>query len=365
MPRLPMAAANYGDNASSPGGIRASSRFVFPDGSVRRQLLEASSDGVGAKEEDRDDGGVPMPLIGTSRINSAGNFSLSSSSAFGLKALNPGGVTRDRRARIDKQARGLNGISSERRTVYEPGGGGSAYRGPAAKSGASFAPGGRLPRPYVPFLNLPKSGGAREVVYRGWNGGGSTGGEEHHRSHRRRGPAVASGDVDMNSGLDNRQMGGGRRERPLAGMDGVLVSAGRAMLTGPGRPGTTRTSPSSRFSSSRASSRTYFNVDGINSDGGRGTSSCRSVRRQVRQRHRGGGSDFMSDGADSVASGSTDVEFLRRRAEAKLRALERREAASEERAGATVLHAANIAYPKKILFEGRAEGSEAVKVILR
>lgn len=339
VPRLQMVGANYGDNASSPGGIRASSRFVFPDGSVRRQLVEASSDGGGTKDEDRDASSVPMPLVGTSRIKSAGEFSLSPSSAFGLKALNPGDITRDRRAGIDEQARGSDGISSEGKAAYEPGRGGGAYRGPGAKSDASFPPGGRLPRPYVPFLNLPKSGGARGVVYRGWNGGGSGGSQQHDRG---RGAAVASDGVDMNSGLDDRQTRGGGRDRPLAGMSGVLVSAGRAMLTGPGRPGTARTSPSSRLSSSRSSSRTYFGGHGIGSDCGRGTPSCRSVRRQVRQRRRGGGSDFMSDGADSVRSGSTDVEFLRRRAEAKLRALERREAASEERAGTTMLHTSRV-----------------------
>lgn len=64
----------------------------------------------------------------------------------------------------------------------------------------------------------------------------------------------------------------------------------------------------------------------------------RSRRRPGRRLGGGGGSggggdntsmgdEASSDGADSVGSGSTDVEFLRRRAEAKLRSLDKQEAA--------------------------------------
>lgn len=285
------------------GGIRTESRYVFPDGSVRRALDtagSASSGGRGRSDEQAvrkrgggelggrsggklSDSGVPMPLIGTSRIGSA-----DLSTSLGIGALDGAGG-------------GINETSSQwRRTNTSNTHSGGAYRGPGAAPGAEWAPGGRPPRAYVPFLNLPASD--------------SKEGSHKRRSSRRQEGSSASGreSLSLPCAYSGRVRRG--RGRPLAGIDGVPVSPGRAMLTGPGRPGTGTSGSSSR----------------ILGDTGR-----KNGRR--RQHRRGGVNPRVdgesSDGSESVGSGSTDVEFLRRRAEAKLRSLERREAADQTAGG--------------------------------
>lgn len=85
------------------------------------------------------------------------------------------------------------------------------------------------------------------------------------------------------------------------------------MLTGPSRPGT----DASLSCWSSCSSRACCEVDG------KGRRRCHRRGHE----HHGYGDGEISDEGNSIESGSTDVEFLRRRAESKLRSLERREAA--------------------------------------
>lgn len=320
MPRLPFA-QNYGD-VPSPGGIRASSRYVFPDGTVRRGLpLTDRQDSGGdhgsnlGAERKRDGVGVPMLLVGTSRINSA-----DLSCMLGLDALHPGLVDgNDQHTNttcVGDSGRGAEDDTSGARNALERGGGGGgAYRGPGAAPGASFAPGGRPPRAYVPFLNLPKFSDAKGRSRQRDNAANP------HQRHRN------------DSGLSfTRGHVGSSRHRPLAGVGGVLVSAGRAMLTGPGRPGTGGTS------SWRSSSPSAL----LDADGGEDEANRHRRWRRRRSGSTGGNRDGdASDGDDSVGSGSTDVEFLRRLAEAKLRSLERREAA-EAAAGTLTQHCVGV-----------------------
>ena len=318
----------------SPGGIRTKSRYVFPDGSVRSALgtvggagdtAAAAAAAVATAAEQgaaaatigtrRDLGGVgrrvgegggetngggnrsvPLTLVGTARE------SVNLSAALGIDALG-----------IDVLGGGGNGESLGRQETGTSGGSHKhgAYRGPGAAAGSEWAPGGRPPRAFVPFLNLPASNA---------KGGGSG-----HRRRRRK-PGQISADADGGAdfsppvpsfvGLgDHAQT---QRGRPLVGVGGVPVSPGRAMLTGPGRPGTGDSGISSpmfedteREEDGRRRRRRYR---GGGSRGG-GDEGCRHPRNDRES----------SDGCDSVASGSTDVEFLRRRAEAKLRSLQRRE----------------------------------------
>lgn len=283
----------------SPGGIRAESRYVFPDGSVRRVVETPGADDSRGAASDGNGGEVPLRLVGTSRVASA-DLSLGQ----GISALG-GGSDRG----------GGNGTSESRRPGRSGGrsGNGGAYRGPGAAPGAEWAPGGRPPRAYVPFLNLPASNGKAERTNSRWRRR-----KQGHGRGEDRGSVNGSSKDDDGSPslLPSVYPAAGRdrgRRRPLAGVGGVPISPGRAMLTGPGRPGTGE--------SSSSSSRTLFGL--TKSDRGHG-------RPGRRRRRLGGGSnpaddEALSDGGDSVGSGSTDVEFLRRRAEAKLRALDRQE----------------------------------------
>ncbi|CAN0229795.1 unnamed protein product, partial [Scytosiphon promiscuus] len=284
----------------SPSGIRAKSRYVFPDGSVRQRL---ESPDAGCTLANGADGGVPMPLVGTSRSASA-DLSL----ATGIEALGDGG---------GGDAEDTVKTSGRHRGIDTQGSRGSkagAYRGPGAAPGAAWAPGGRPPRAYVPFLNLPSSNSKKHA--------------KSSEERRRRG---SSSNDSVNGGADPlsflpsvHSAGGGRwgkiRGRPLAGVGGVPVSPGRAMLTGPGRPGT----------------ETSLYSPTIRGDKDSESSLRRGSRRRLGGRS-GGGNQKMafeedsSDGGDSIGSGSTDVEFLRRRAEAKLRSLNRLEAAGQAR----------------------------------
>ncbi len=287
----------YDSVSISPGGIRAESRYVFPDGSVKRVVETPGADDRGATGAS---GGVPMPLVGTSRVASA-DLSL----AQGISALG-GGSDRG----------GGNGTSERRRTGRSGGRSskGGAYRGPGAAPGAGWAPGGRPPRAYVPFLNLPASNGKAERTHRRWRRrkqehwlGEDTGSVNGSSKGDQQGSPSLLPSVYPPTGRDR-----GRR-RPLAGIGGVPISPGRAMLTGPGRPGTGESS----------SSRTTYGLTKSDRAGHGGPG-------RRRRRFEGGGSnplddEQLSDGGDSVGSGSTDVEFLRRRAEAKLRALDRQE----------------------------------------
>lgn len=295
--------SNY--DAASAGGIRAESRYVFPDGSVRRRLETPEGDTKNSVH-----GGVPMPLVGTSRLDSA-DLSVS----MGIKALeDDGGGSID--SNVDTSGR-------RRRTETDGirGGNDGAYRGPGAAPGAAWAPGGRPPRAYVPFLNLPPANGSKA---RG----------DSSEERRRTG---GSGKGFVNDGGDSPSFlpsvhasAGGRRSRlrgrPLVGVGGVPVSPGRAMLTGPGRPGT-ENSVASLTTSGRAD----------NEFGRRRRSRRRFGRRVSGAGGSPAGEEGLSDGGDSVESGSTDVEFLRQRAEAKLRSLDRLEAADQAR-GEIVFH---------------------------
>ncbi|CAM9579501.1 unnamed protein product [Ectocarpus sp. 4 AP-2014] len=287
---------DYG--AVSPGGIRAESRYVFPDGSVRRRLeTPAAEGGVG---DGGGGGGVPMPLVGTSRIASA-----DLSFALGIDSLRRGGngAAGDDVEKASGRRRGTGRIGSRDNEDRE-------HRGSGAAPGAEWAPVGRPPRAFVPFLNLPVSNGkanGNNSKERRWASRGSDGSDSPSFL-----PPVYSAAVNGRSK---------RRGRPLAGIGGVLLSPGRAMLTGPGRPGTGATS----------SERPAYGAAG----------SGHHRRRQSRRRacregaDRGSttiGDDELSDDCDSVGSGSTDVEFLRRRAEAKLKSLDRQEAAEKAKA---------------------------------
>lgn len=291
----------------SPGGIRAETRYVFPDGSVRRHVETPGASGGAATGS----GGVPMPLVGTSRVTSA-DLSL----ALGVDALSGGGAHSE--GSVGGRNGGVGEIAEQRRRTGTSGhrgsnGNGGAYRGPGVAPGAGWAPGGRPPRAYVPFLNLPASNGSANGNKGKWR--------RRTHGHERSG-SVSDGSAPslLPSVYSSAEKGGGvHRGRPLAGMGGVPISPGRAMLTGPGRPGT-GASFSSRI--------TFGDTD---SENGR-------LRRSHRRLGGGGGGgggntptgdEELSDGGDSVGSGSTDVEFLRRRAEAKLRSLDRQEAADQ------------------------------------
>ncbi|CBJ26598.1 expressed unknown protein [Ectocarpus siliculosus] len=285
---------DYG--AVSPGGIRAESRYVFPDGSVRRRLETPAAEG-GVGDGGGGGGGVPMPLVGTSRIASA-----DLSFALGIDSLRGGGngAAGDDVEKASWRRRGTGRTGSRDNE-------GGEHRGPGAAPGAEWAPVGRPPRAFVPFLNLPVSNGkanGNNSKEGRWASRDSDGSDSPYFL-----PPVYSAAVNGRSK---------RRGRPLAGIGGVLVSPGRAMLTGPGRPGTGATSPE----------RPAYGETG----------SGHHRRRQSRQRARREGADLgstsigdeeFSDDCESVGSGSTDVEFLRRRAEAKLKSLDRREAAEK------------------------------------
>ncbi|CAB1112942.1 unnamed protein product [Ectocarpus sp. CCAP 1310/34] len=294
---------DYG--AVSPGGIRAESRYVFPDGSVRQRLeTPAAEGGVGGGGGG---GGVPMPLVGTSRIASA-----DLSFALGIDSLRGGGSG----AAGDDVEKASGRRRSTGRTGSR-GNEGGEHRGPGAAPGAEWAPVGRPPRAFVPFLNLPVLNGkasGNTSKERRWASRGSDGSDSPSFL-----PPVYSAAVNGRSK---------RRGRPLAGIGGVLVSPGRAMLTGPGRPGTGATSPE----------RPAYGEAG----------SVHHRRRQSRRRARREGVDRdsisigdeeFSDDCDSVGSGSTDVEFLRRRAEAKLQSLDRQEAAVKAKGNTFIMEA--------------------------
>lgn len=294
----------------APGGIRAETRYVFPDGSVRRHVETPLASGQAASGSD----GVPMPLVGTSRVASA-DLSL----ALGIDALSVGEVhvgARDvgRGGSVDEPAerRRHTGRDMNRGASGQ----GGAYRGPGALPGAGWAPEGRPPRAYVPFLNLPASSGSASGTKSRWP----------PRKHGQgRGDSVSDGSTPslLPPVYSSTEKGrNAQRGRPLAGMGGVPISPGRAMLTGPGRPGTGASSSSrmtygdtgSENSHRRRPRRRVGVGGGVGlGDGDRNNSSM--------------GDEELSDGGDSVGSGSTDVEYLRRRAEAKLRSLDRQEAA--------------------------------------
>ena len=302
----------------SPGGIRAETRYVFPDGSVRRHVETPGDSSLATTGS----GGVAMPLVGTSRVESA-DLSL----ALGIDALRGGdaggrdggadggggggsaGETAERRRGTGRsESRGSSGNDGDE----GDGGNGGAYRDRGAAPGAGWAPEGRPPRAYVPFLNLPASSGST-------SGGNGTWRRRKHGHGRGGGVRDGSALSLLPSVYSSAEKGrNAHRGRPLAGVGGVPISPGRAMLTGPGRPGT---------GASFSSRMTFGDTDSEN----------RRFRRRRRRRSGGSGGggsggktpmgdEELSDGGDSVGSGSTDVEFLRRRAEAKLRSLDRQEA---------------------------------------
>lgn len=286
----------------SPGGIRAETRYVFPDGSVRRHVVTPGASGRAATGS----GGVPLPLVGTSRVASA-DLSL----ALGIDALSVGGAYAD--GSDGGGSGGVGQTAEQRRRARNCGsrgnsGNGGAYRGPGAAPGAGWAPEGRPPRAYVPFLNLPASNSSAN----------RSKGKRRRQKHRLgRDGSVSDGSASslFPSVYSSDEKGrNAHRGRPLAGMGGVPISPGRVMLTGPGRPGTGASS----------SSRMPFG------DTGSENHRLRRPRRRLGGGGGGGntpmGDEELSDGGDSVGSGSTDVEFLRRRAEAKLRSLDRQEA---------------------------------------
>lgn len=263
-----------------------------------------------AGEGEKKGSSVPLTRVGRSRIESVNLSTALGIDALGIDALGGGGGGGGSEA-LERQ-----GTGGESR-----GGNHGAYRGPGAAAGSEWAPGGRPPRAFVPFLNLPAFD--------------AKGGSGNGRRRRKHGEHNADGIDGVNSPPVPSYVGVGgppsriQRGRPLVGVGGVPVSPGRAMLTGPGRPGT---------GTSEVSSRVFEDTE---REDGRG--------RRRRRRHGGdgggdgdggggGGGGFrpprndgeLSDGGDSIASGSTDVEFLRRRAEAKLRSLQRQEEVSAD-----------------------------------
>lgn len=292
----------------SPGGIRAESRYVFPDGSVRQGL---ETPGRVATTGD-----LPMPLVGTSRMASA-DLSL----AIGIDALGGGADGGSGDCINETPGRGRRRGRS---------GAGGAYRGPGAAPGADWAPGGRPPRAYVPFLNLPKSNGKASA---------SSGKARRHRQDvDRLGGSISRVNSSSIGGVDSTSLfpfpfinsvseegRNGQRGRPLAGVGGLLVSPGRVMLTGPGRPGTGASSSTRTIFGDTDSE--YGNLKRSRRRSGSGTGN-RANRDRSGDCKKLAGDDELSDGSDSLGSGSTDVEYLRRRAEAKLRSLDRREAAN-------------------------------------
>lgn len=261
---------------------------MFPDGSVRRRLETPGAEG-GV--------GVAMPLVGTSRIASA-DLSL----ALGIDSLRRGGsgAAGDDVEKASGRRRGTGRTGSQDNK-------GGEHQGPGTAPGAEWASLGRPPRAFVPFLNLPalncKANG-NDSKERRWDSRGSDDGDSPSFL-----PPVYSAAVTGRSK---------RRGRPLAGIGGVLVSPGRAMLTGPGRPGTGAISPE----------RPAYGETDI------GYHRHRQSRRRARREGADRGNTSIddeeySDDCDSVGSGSTDVEFLRRRAEAKLKSLDRQEAADK------------------------------------
>lgn len=302
-------------NELSPGGIRADSRYVFPDGSVRRGLGTAksgSSNGEAIRlttgTGETKDAPVPIPLVGTSRGHSA-DFT----AALGIDAF----VNSD--GKRDGHGGDSGGGISGRRRRTEEGGGGGAYRGPGAAPGAGWDPGGRPPRAFVPFLNLPafKDKDSRAVLQ---NGSGT------HERDRQREQAIGATYRPLSRVGKQGEGRDWHRGRPLAGIGGLLVSPGRAMITGPGRPGS---------ATSEIPSLTHSDVQ---DEDGRTRRRRRRHRRSRRRRGCDSGNHSerspeadgnTSDGVESSASGSTDLDFLRRRAEAKLISLERREAVED------------------------------------
>ncbi|CAN0402937.1 unnamed protein product, partial [Discosporangium mesarthrocarpum] len=157
---------------------------------------------------------------------------------------------------------------------------------------------GSNPPPVVPFLNLPSLGKKRHGSG-GWRG---------------QGPRESPSELGLGLPID----GSGHRDwtvtspgRPMAGLGGVLVSAGRAMVTAPGRP---RSSRLSREDEGAASGEYSGEGNGGGSDDDGVVTSDDS-----------GSGGSISVGYVSGCSGSTDIEFLRRRAEAKLLSLQRGE----------------------------------------
>ena len=219
--------------AVSPGGIRAKSRYVFPDGSVRSGLGTAGTDDVALSEEqggaadtryrlgDGDIGGmragggekkggsVPLTRVGRSRIESVNLSAALGIDALGVVALGGGGGG-------ETLGRQDTGGGSRGRNH-------GAYRGPGAAAGSEWAPGGRPPRAFVPFLNLPAfdaKGGSGNGRRRRKQGEDNTDGADGVGS-----PALPS---YVGVGDPPSQM---QRGRPLVGVGGVPVSPGRAMLT--------------------------------------------------------------------------------------------------------------------------------------
>lgn len=268
---------------------------------TRHRLGDGDTGRGRAGGAEKNGGSVPLTRVGRSRIES-----VNLSTALGIDALGGGGGETLGRQQTGGGSRGRNH---------------GAYRGPGAAAGSEWAPGGRPPRAFVPFLNLPA------FDAKGGTGSG--------RRRRRQG----ENNTDRADGVDSlpipSYVGVGvgdppsriQRGRPLIGVGGVPISPGRAMLTGPGRPGTGTSEVSSRMfedterEDGRGRRRRKHGGDG--DDGGGGG------RGGFRHQNNDGG---LSDGGDSIASGSTDVEFLRRRAEAKLRSLQRQEEVSEEAA---------------------------------
>lgn len=266
--------------------IRAESRYLFPDGSVRRNLGTVGGSGPGgaadddqAREEGSEDISVPMMRVGMSRTASA-----DSSSGPGFNLLGSD-LAHDSFNHSDYQ-------HNSRRHIQLDGASGDANSRIGACMRKDSALGSRPPRPYIPFLNLPCSG----------------------ETTPRQAQSSYGLDGGKSSVLPVVNDSARWRKSPSAGAGRYLVSAGRTMIRGLPQRGSTDISDSP----SKAS----------------GEEGSEDSDKPYRRRHRRGpyrwrnySNDVSSQGVDTVRSGSTDVEYLRRRAEAKLRSLERREAA--------------------------------------
>lgn len=268
-------------------GIRAESLFVFPDGSIRRALsTDSNNDEGNSDSEPGRNPGVPMTLVGTSRVDSAADPSTALVASY-----------------VDNGRRRHKNSHRHSRNEKMRGHQGEDYRTlPRTTHGTSrWAPeSGRPPRPYVPFLNLPALEGKNDRWSR----------RQHYQELRRKEPRTR---YDNQASLLPSKLEVISRQRKILATPEIGYRRSPRTMTGTSRS---------------SSSRTSYNG---NSEDARGQQSRRAKRRGLD--HSDGEYSSHDDHGGSAGSDSTDVEFLRRRAEAKLRSLERREAAARSAGG--------------------------------
>lgn len=141
-------------NGLPSDGIRAESRFVFPDGSIKRALSNDRNNGEGTPDNGpRRNPDTPITLVGTSRFNSAADLS----TALVASYVDNG---RSRHENSHRHSRN------------------DKMRGHQGEDYGTPPESGRPLHPYVPFLNLP--------ALEGKNGRWSR--NRHNRELRRKEP---------------------------------------------------------------------------------------------------------------------------------------------------------------------------------